>query len=225
MMRSVVQIVTPASSELLTTLVRVKGELNITTKANDEILEAKIAEASSDIQAAMGYRLPSEGVLETFWHDEVTPLPRAVHWGNPAQTTLFLSRTPVSTIRSVTVDDAVLDPSDYLLDAKAGTLDRFSSGFPCEWHFCKSMVVDYTGGFVLPGNPGRTLEAGIEGAVVALVADYWASRGRDPTLMSENIPGVRDVRYWVGAVGDPELLPPRILASLSGFKRPAYAVA
>ena len=224
-MRSVVQIVTPAASELLTTLARVKSELNITTGASDEILRAKIAEASSDIQAAMGYRLPSEAVLETFWHDDPTPLPRVVHWGNPAQTTLFLSRTPVTTIRSVTVDDTVLDPADYLLDPKAGTLDRFSSGYPCEWRFCKSVVVDYTGGFVLPGDPARTLEPGIEGAVVALVADYWASRGRDPTLMSESIPGVREVRYWVGAVGDPELLPPRILASLSGFKRPVYAVA
>jgi hypothetical protein len=50
-MRSIVEIVTPAEFELLTTLERVKAELNISTNANDEILEAKIAEASSDIQA------------------------------------------------------------------------------------------------------------------------------------------------------------------------------
>jgi hypothetical protein len=125
----------------------------------------------------------------------------------------------------VTVDDVVLYPTQYLVDPDAGTLDRFESGFPCEWWFCKSVVVDYTGGFILPGTPERDLPAGIEGAVVALVSDYWASRGRDPTLMSENIPGVREVRYWVGAVGDPELLPPRILASLSQFRRPLVAVA
>jgi hypothetical protein len=224
-MRSVVQIVTPAASELLTTLSRVKGELRGVTGADEEVLKAKIAEASSDVQAAMGYRLPSEDVIETFWHDDVTALPRVVHWRNQALTTLFLSRTPVSTIASVTVDDVPLDTTDFLVDPKTGTLDRFSSGFPCEWWFCKSVVVTYTGGFVLPGNPGRNLDFGIEGAVVALVADYWASRGRDPTLMSESIPGVRDVRYWVGAVGDPELLPPRVLASLSQFRRPMYAVA
>ena len=61
-MRSVVEIVTPAESELLTTLERVKAELQIATDANDEILEAKIAEASSDIQAALGKRLPREDV-------------------------------------------------------------------------------------------------------------------------------------------------------------------
>ena len=48
-MRSIVEIVTPTESELLTTLERVKVELQITTDANDEILEAKIAEASSDV--------------------------------------------------------------------------------------------------------------------------------------------------------------------------------
>jgi len=58
-MRSIVEIVTPTESELLTTLARVKAELQITTDANDEILEAKIAEASSDIQAALGKRMLS----------------------------------------------------------------------------------------------------------------------------------------------------------------------
>jgi hypothetical protein len=54
---------------------------------------------------------------------------------------------------------------------------------------------------------------------------YWASRGRDPTLRSESIPGVIDRQFWVGAVGDPAMLPPRVLASLSGFRRPFVAVA
>jgi hypothetical protein len=225
-MRSVVQVVTPAGSELLTTLSRVKGELNITTGANDEILTAKIAEASSDIQAAIGYRLPSEDVTETFWHDDPHRLRHAPHLGNPAETTLFLKRTPVSAIANVTVDSVVLDPSAYRLDPGAGLLDRLSpDGFPCSWCFCKSVVVAYTAGFVLPGVKGRNLDYGIEGAVVALVSDYWASRGRDPTLRSESIPGVIDRQFWVGAVGDPGLLPPRVLASIAPFRRPAVAVA
>jgi uncharacterized phiE125 gp8 family phage protein len=226
-MRSVVEIVTPAASELLTTLDRVKAEPNVTTGDNDEILEAKIAEASSDIQAAVGKRLPREDVKETFWHDDafrpLLPVPR---FGNPAQTTLFLKRTPVSKIASVTVDDVALDPSEYRLDPDAGLLDRLSTnGFPCAWCFCKSVIVAYTGGYALPGNTGRSLPYGIEGAVVALVSDYWASRGRDPTLRSESIPGLIDRQFWVGAVGDPALLPPRVLASIAQFRRPAVAVA
>ena len=146
-MRSIVEIVKPAESELLTTLERVKAELQITTDANDEILEAKIAEASSDIQAAVGKRLPREDVKETFWHDDEGHLQRAAHFGNPAQTTLFLNRTPVSAIASVTVDDIVLDPAEYRLDPDAGLLDRLSTdGIPCAWCFRKSVVVAYTGG-------------------------------------------------------------------------------
>jgi hypothetical protein len=94
-MRSIVEIVTPAESELLTTLERVEAELQITSDANDEILQAKIAEASSDIQAAVGKRLPREAVKETFWHDDDRHVLRVAHLGNPAQTTLFLNRTPV----------------------------------------------------------------------------------------------------------------------------------
>jgi uncharacterized phiE125 gp8 family phage protein len=178
-MRSVVEIVTPAASELLTTLARVKAELQITTGDNDEILEAKIAEASTDIQAAIGYRLPSEQVRETFWHDDDVSLFKIAlpRHGNPAQPTLFLKRTPVSAIASVTVDDTVLDPSEYRLDPDAGLIDRLSpDGFPCAWCFCKSVIVAYTGGYVLPGDTRRNLPYGIEGAVVALVSDYWASR-------------------------------------------------
>jgi len=225
-MRSIVEIVTPTESELLTTLARVKAELQITTDANDEILEAKIAEASSDIQAALGKRLPREDVKETFWHDDDRHPLHALHFSNPAQTTLFLNRTPVSAIASVTVDDIVLDPSGYRLDPDAGLLDRLSTdGIPCAWCFRKSVIVAYTGGFILPGQDGRNLAYAIEGAVVALVSDYWASRGRDPTLRSESIPGVIDRQFWVGAVGDPGLLPPRVLASIAPFRRPAVAVA
>jgi uncharacterized phiE125 gp8 family phage protein len=225
-MRSVVEIVTPAKSELLTTLERVKAELQITTDANDEILDAKVAEASSDIQAALGKRLPREDVKETFWHDDDGYPLRAVYFGNPAQTTLFLNRTPVSAIASVAADDIVLDPSEYRLDPDAGLLDRLSTdGIPCVWCFRKSVVVAYTGGFILPGQDGRNLAYAIEGAVVALVSDYWASRGRDPTLRSESIPGVIDRQFWVGAVGDPGLLPPRVLASIAPFRRPAVAAA
>jgi hypothetical protein len=45
------------------------------------------------------------------------------------------------------------------------------------------------------------------GAVLALVSDYWTSRGRDPPLRGETIPGLIERQFWVGSVGDPELLP------------------
>lgn len=227
MLRSNVEILTPAKSDLLTTLSRAKLELKIDTNEYNDILNAKIEEASSDIQAAMGYRLPLEDVRETFWSDEPGfGLGAVFAFGSntPARTTLFLKRTPVTSITSVTVDDTVLAPSEIRIDNGTGLLDRLSSsGSPCEWRFCKSVIVLYSGGFVLPGNVGRNLEYAVEGAVLSLLTDYWASRGRDPLIKSVDVPGVRRVEYWVGAVGDPALLPPRVLASISQFRRPAYA--
>ncbi|QOG20456.1 hypothetical protein [Bradyrhizobium sp. SEMIA] len=228
-MRSLVEILTPAPSSALTTLARVKGELDIKIKDDDEVLLAKINEASSDIEAALGFRVPKEDVKETFWHDTVS-LPAApisrTGLGTPPETTLFLSRKKVRTIASVVVDDETLDPSEYRVDGDAGLLDRLdSNGCPCVWRFCKSVIVTMTAGYVLPGSSGRDLPYGIEGAVVALVSSYWASKGRDTTLRSEEIPGVIRRDYWVGAVGDPELLPPRILASLVQFRRFIAAVA
>jgi uncharacterized phiE125 gp8 family phage protein len=224
-MRSVVEIVTPSQSELLTTLDRVKGELRITSCANDDVLQAKIGEASSDVQAAIRKRLPSEEVRETFWHDDICHRHARLH-GSLTETTLFLSRSPVSKLASATVDDEPIDPSQLRLDPDSGLLDRLSTdGYPRSWCFQKSVIVGYTAGYVLPGATGRNLPAAIEGAVVALVSDYWASRGRDPTLRSESIPGVIERQFWVGSVGEAELLPPRVLASIAPFCRLAIAVA
>jgi hypothetical protein len=226
-MRSIVEILSPALSSALTTLDRVKGELDITTTTYDVTLLAKINEASSDVEAALGFRVPKEDVRETFWHDAVSlPVP-SIHGARvPPQTTLFLTRKKVRAIASVVVDDATLDPSEYRLDPDAGLLDRLdSSGYPCTWRFCKSVIIAMTAGYILPGIDGRDLDYGIEGAVVALVSSYWAARGRDPTLKGETVPGVIQREWWIGAVGDPELLPPRVLASLSQFRRPVVQVA
>jgi hypothetical protein len=227
-MRSVIEIVTAAESELLTTLARVKRELNVSNNANDDLLKDKIAEASSDIELAIGARLPREDVRETFWHDEAEHLPsHRHHHHTSAQTTLFLTRRPAIEITGVTVDDEPLDAADsWRVDPDAGLLDRLSDGRPCAWRFCRSVVVNYSAGYVLPDQGNAcTLPRAIEGAVVALVSSYWASRGRDPLLRSEDIPGVIRREFWVGAVGDPQMLPPRILASLDPVRRRLFAVA
>lgn len=224
-MQSIFEIVTPPTATRLTTLQRVKSELNITSAENDANLLEKIDEASSDVTAAVGKALASAAVRETFWHDRHLSFagPGFGHGGHGGDV-LFLRRTPISTLTSVTLDDAVVDASEYRLDADAGLLYRLdSSGYPSEWCFSKSIIVLYTGGFILPGQSSSNLEKGIEGAVIALVSSYWFNRGRDPMAKSEDVTGIGRTEYWVGAVGDPEMLPPRVLASLSGFRRPAAA--
>lgn len=210
-MRSILTVTTAATVTKLTTLERVKLELKIENNASNTILNAKIDEASDDIGAALGFSVPSEAVSETFWHEAQDSLPEY----------LTLNRYPVSAVASVTVDDVAIDSTLYRLDAKTGLLYRLdASGYPCGWCFCKSIVIAYTGGYVLPGANGRDLPFGIEGGCIDLVQSFWQGRGRDPSVKSEEIPGVRTVQYWVGSIGEEGELPPSVQAKIAPYRRP-----
>jgi hypothetical protein len=209
--RSIETVTTPASQTALTTLDRVKLELNITNGNSDALLELKIAEASSDIQAALGFTVARETVAATFWHE--AGIFDSLEY-------LMLDRTPVGSIATVTVDGIDLDASLYRLDPITGQLFALNaSGYPMRWYFMQSIVVAYTGGYLLPGQSGRNLPAGIEGAAIDLVTAYWLSRGRDPAVKSETEPGVFATEYWVGAIGEAGELPPSVQMKLAPFRR------
>lgn len=211
-MRSIVEVTVANTDRQLTTLARVKRELDITgTDADrDATLNDKIDEASSDIEAALGFPVARETVRETFWRDGQDFSPDR----------LILDRTPVAQITSVTVDDTVIDASLYRLEPNTGELFALtSSGQPFVWLFYKSVVVLYAGGYILPAESGSTLPVGIQGACIELISDYWAAKGRDPSVRSEEMPGVRRVDYWVGAVGEAGELPPRVVMKLAPYRR------
>lgn len=206
-MRSIATITTAASVTRLTTVDRVKDELSITTSANDAMLGQKIDEATSDIEAHLARTLCRETLTDTFWGDNCVEY-------------LILARAPASSITSVTVDDVVVDASEYRLDAEAGVLYRLdASGYPSFWSWCKSVVVVFAGGYLLPGETGRNLPAALEAGAIALVNSFWQSRGRDPMVRSEEIPGVLSQTFWVGAVGESSELPPDVVAKISPFRR------
>lgn len=200
-----------AASEALTTLERVKAELDLTGGAHDELLTRKIAEASAGVEAHLGRTLRRESLSQIFWgaHDCVEAL--------------VLDRDPVVSIDSITLDDDAVAETDYRLDAESGLLYRLSDGYAHSWAWCKSVVVAYTAGYLLPGENGRNLPAAIEGAVVKLVSSFWLSRGRDPLTKAEDIPGVLRTEYWVGATGAAGELPPAVVADLAPFRRPVIA--
>lgn len=209
-MRSIVTVASPASDTALTTLARVKLELNITTNANDVILQDKIDEASDDIEAALGFRVVRETVVETFWREQYDSIPDR----------LILDRTPVVSIASVVVDGETFDVSRWRLDPKTGELFALdTSGWPCVWLFFKSTVVSYDGGYILPDASNSDLPKGIEGACIDLVSSFWAAKGRDPAVKSEEIMGVISKQYWVGAVGEDGELPPSVVMKLTPFRR------
>lgn len=150
-----------------------------------------------------------ETAVETFWHEQYDSAPEK----------LVLDRTPVASITSVVVDGVAIDASTWRLDPNTGELFALCNGYPSVWVFCQSVVVTYGGGYILPPASNRTLPKGIEGACVALVSSFWAARGRDPTLRSEEIPDLISATYWVGAVGEDGELPPDIVTKLAPFRR------
>lgn len=211
-MRSIVTISSAASVTALTTLERIKAELSIATTAHDAVLGYKIDEASSDIGAHLNRVLARETLSETFWG------------GIDGIETLMLDRYPVASITSVTVDGVAVDAAEYRLEKESGLLFRLTAdGYGSRWSAGKSIVVVFEAGYLLPGQQGRNLPAALEGAAVDLVASYWSSRGRDPLVRSQEIPGVISTTYWVGAVGDAGELPPSVLSKISPFRRPVIA--
>jgi hypothetical protein len=209
--RSIVTVTSAASSTLLTTLSRVKTDLGISGGQDDAALTNAIAGASSRITAYLGQTLAFEGVTETFRPDR----------GYECSERLFLDRSPVVTMTSVTVDnDAALASSKYEVDKSAGILYRLDdSGHPLRWEFNKSIVVVYTGGYFLPDDSDANLPAAIEEATVALVRSLWFSRRRDPMVKSVEVPDLISESYWVGAIGERASLPNDVLMLLDQCRR------
>lgn len=217
-MRSIVKVTVPSEDDGLTTLERVKAELNISNTTSDIVLQAKIDEASDDIRSALGFRVAEETVEQTFWFEH----------GDYAPEFLILDRAPVTEIASITIDGRAYsgDEIDTIarLDSDTGQLYALCNGYPARWHFWLSIVVEYTGGYVMPSEDDDcTLPAGIQGACVDLVSSYWSAKGRDPTVKSEEIPGVISTQYWVGAVGEDGELPPSVVTKLAPYRRTRQA--
>jgi len=202
-LRSILSITTAATVRNLTTLERVKAELSIEGNASDVLLRAKIREASSDINAR-AWADPYETVEQTLWNVG-------------CEEYLVLARRPNVSIASVMVDGVA---ATYRLDAEAGLLYGLDAdGYATPWMACKSIALTYSAGYVMPGQTGANLEPALEAACIELLQSYWSSRGRDPLIRSEDVPGLGSVTYWVGAVGESGELPPSVESRIAPFRR------
>jgi uncharacterized phiE125 gp8 family phage protein len=209
-MNYTVTVTTAPEATRLTTIDRVKLELDIEDSESDALLGAKLDEATSDIEAHIGRTLSRATLTQTFW-------------GEPYCTEyLMLDRRPVVSVTSVTVDDIAIDASEYRLDKDTGQIYRLdTSGFPSFWSWCKSIAIVYSAGYLLPEQDGRTLPHALEAAAISLVSSYWQSRGRDPLVKSEDVPGLGSFEYWVGSVGESGSLPPDVESKIAPFRRPS----
>ena len=208
-MNSILSVTTAAESFDLTVLATVKDELGIKPQDNvhDRKLGAHIRTASDIVSRYCNRVFASETLTETFWAP-----------GCVSQDCMVLSRDPVSSITSVTLDGEVIDASEYRLH-DAGLLYRLDEqGYPSTWSFSKSLVVVYVAGYALLDG----LPYGIERATILLVKEFWGSGGRDPRIKSENIPGVIATEYWVGPTSSSAELPPDVVALLKPHVRTRF---
>jgi hypothetical protein len=211
-MKSSLVVTTAATSTDLTVLATVKEELGIAPQdnSNDAVLQKAIRRASGIVTEYCGQKFAQETVTETFW-------PEYSRGGCAVQmTSLLLTRRPIVSIASVTVDGSEKSSSEYRFNSASGELAAISSsGYPSFWGIAQGAVVVYTAGYALLDS----LPDGIEDAVLILIRDAWFAKGRDPRVRSESIPGVISYDYWVGQIGQSGM-PPDVVSRLEIHRPP-----
>lgn len=204
MTRSILTVTVPAATFALTDLASVQAEMDLTGTTTDAAyLQTQIGAASAAIASWCGRVFARETVRE-IWRPD-----RAAEY-------LMLARFPVASITSVIVDGTTLDTDEYEMDAETGFLWRLYDDARVWW--CGSKItVTYVGGYLLPGQAGRTLPHDVQRACVLLTAAQYNARGRDPLVRSEGAQDVGQVSYLDPRAGM-EAMPPQVAALLSAYR-------
>lgn len=221
-------VTTPAATTALTTLANLKLALDINTTLQDDWLKTQVTAVSNLACMVMGVEMAEDGsrhfgvesVDETF--DRRTRYPWLPPLGviaprREADTIIVLSRRPVISISNVTENGVAVDPTGYFLSATDGKLKRLSGNLAAAWANT-IIVVSYTAGWALPGDDGTNMPAEIEQAVIEGIRARWYARKRDPNVKSENLPGVREVKYFFGSPGQDQPLPPLSMSLLDPYR-------
>ncbi|TIO72236.1 head-tail connector protein [Mesorhizobium sp.] len=206
-------VVTPPTSAALTTLANVKAELSITDASLDTLLTSYIGSASAAIAQ---YCNRTFGVQTL--KDEAWPEREFYSYQLPGTlSAIQLSNWPVVAVTSLTENgDALVDGTDYRVDKATGTLLRLDGlGYVKPW-LAWPIVATYSAGYA-------TIPADIDDAAVRMVKARYLAKGRDPFMKQENIPGVREVTYWVATGADAGNMPPDVADILENYRQPVIA--
>lgn len=222
---SILTVVKQAAQQDLITLQVLKDDLDIKDGKNDKVLERCITRASifaaaycrrtfngrsAMITETVKELFRSEGFISPFFFGHS---PAAFVSDHPAQHKMILRRRPVQSIVSILEDDVALDPTqDYELDGEKAWLTRLVSDRPWPWYFLK-LEVTYIAGF----DP-TAIPMDLQQAVIMIARELFFERKRDPRVKQENVFGVADVSYWIGALGDG--MPEDIALALAPYVEP-----
>ncbi|ACL58953.1 hypothetical protein [Methylobacterium nodulans] len=175
-----VTVIVPATASALTTPENVRLDVSVPATISNAQLTRLIAQASGSIVRHCGRSFGRETVRETF----------SLSFRPPSE--IILSRDPIQ-ILSISSDGVPLGgETDWVREG--ATLYRMSGGRPALWQGTTT-AVEYTTGWILPGEAGSDLPAEVERAAILMVGAMVASRGRDPNLKGENVVGVGSFTY------------------------------
>ena len=189
---------TPVMQSALTTLERVKEELEITDSSMDSVLQRLINAASDAIERYTGRKFARVTLTE--------------HVPGYGSDKLTLSHTPLVEIDEIRFGEANQTPSvipsgDYQIeDREAGFVRLLSARWRWTGFVAQGIVphrlpgterpiyaVDYTGGYVTPKQAEddvtlqRDLPYDLEDAAIMLISTRFASRGERRDIVSESV--------------------------------------
>lgn len=204
-MRSIFEVTTAASSNVLLTTTEAKTALGIAGSSRDADVARVVARVSAAIFRACNVR--TDGVhAPTLLSEEITETFRLEC---PVKGALLLSRRRVSEVTTLTeAGTEITEDTDFTVDPASGQLFRLGSSddFTC-WPRGK-IVVAYTAGFsTVPDD----LKLAAETWLRMLWRDAYETPAiiNDPLVKVEDIPGVRRVERWVNPTVE-TLLPPEV---------------
>jgi hypothetical protein len=132
----------------------------------------------------------------------------------PAGATLWFG-TAVSIIDPPGTLTTLVPGAGFLIDGGPGQLTRIGTYqlYPLPWMPVQTLVT-YQGGFA-------TIPDDLVDATLRLVTQRYQMRGRDPTIKSQDQPGLGSTSYWVGSIpGVRGAFPEEIADALSRYRVP-----
>ncbi|MFC7051466.1 hypothetical protein ACFQI3_02060 [Hansschlegelia quercus] len=187
-------VVTPAASNLLTTVERARSLLG---------LGADVGTAT-----ALGRHIATASRVIADYCRRPFGVETLKQWGEgDVLNGIAFARTPVRSIASVSIGNADLGPDEYAIDTASGSLLRIGEHdvVLCWW---TAPTIIYDAGYQLPtDSDAGDLPEPVERAAIILAGTYLAGAGRDPLLKSEDIDGVASASWYVPGAADQVLVP------------------
>lgn len=183
-------VTTPASDLSLLTIAELRAAAGVTDGSQDAELTVLGLRVSASI--ARQCNVLEDGVNPpTLLRETCTEIFRWTGCGP-----LRLSRRPVTSVTSVTVDGSLIDAADYEISG-GSNLYRLSGDELSEWASGKITVVYDAGYDPAPDD--------LKLAASKLVTSVNSETARDPSLKRVHTYDVEEIEYWVAPTNDPLL--------------------